>query len=176
MMGNSPVYSRGKVIMMYREPLFAAALFASTAVLGLAPALAQPAAAPSGSAVSQTQEHRHAGSRMMPGQLVDGRIAFLQAELKITPQQEAQWQSVVAAMRQNANALDQVISSARQQRGAMDAVQHLTMREQFDKVRAENDERLLSAFQPLYRSLSPEQQQIANQLLFSHHGWHRHTA
>jgi LTXXQ motif family protein len=161
--------------MTYRKPLFAAALFASTAVLGLAPALAQPAAAPPGSVLSQSQEHHHAGPRMMPSQLVDGRIAFLQAELKITPQQEAQWQSVVAAMRQNANALDQVISSARQQRGAMDAVQRLTMREQFDKVRTENDERLLSAFKPLYGSLSPQQQQIANQLLFLHHGWHHHA-
>jgi LTXXQ motif family protein len=161
--------------MMLRKPLFAAALFASTAVLGLAPALAQSTATPAGSAAVQTQEHHHAGPRMMPGQLVDGRIAFLQAELKITPQQEAQWQSVAAAMRQNANAFDQVISSGRQQRGAMDAVQRLTMREQFDKVRTENDERLLSAFKPLYASLSPEQQQIANQLLFVHHGWHNHA-
>ena len=160
--------------MIFRKVLFAAALFTSTAVLGLAPALAQPPAAP-GSGASQSQEHHHAGPRMMPGQLVDGRIALFQTELKITPQQEAQWQSVAAAMRQNANALDQVISSARQQRGAMDAVQRLTMREQFDKVRTENDERLLSAFKPLYANLSPEQQQIANQLLFSHHGWHHHA-
>ena len=160
--------------MIFRKPLFAAALFASTAVLGLAPALAQPPAAPSGSA-NHSQEHHHAGPRMMPGQLVDGRIAFLEAELKITPQQEAQWQPVAAAMRQNANALDQVIGSARQQRGAIDAIQRLTMREQLDKVRTENDERLLSAFKPLYASLSPEQQQIANQLLFSHHGWRDHA-
>ena len=160
--------------MMFRKPLFAAALFASTAALALAPALAQPAAAPADSAI-QSQEHHHPGPRMMPGQLVDGRIAFLQAELKITPEQEAQWQSVAAAMRQNANALDQVISNARQQRGAMDAVQRLTIREQFDKVRTENDERLLSAFKPLYASLAPEQQQIANQLLFSHHGWRHHA-
>ena len=157
---------------MVRKSLFAGAFFVSTAVLGLAPALAQSTPAPAGPAAVQGQEHRHAGPRMMPGQLVDGRIAFLQAELKITPQQEAQWQSVTAALRQDANALDQVIGSARQQRGAMDAVQRLTMREQFDKVCTENDERLLSAFKPLYGTLSPEQQQIANQLLFSHHGWH----
>ena len=40
--------------------------------------------------------------RMMPGQFVDGRIAFLKAELKITPAQETQWQQVEAAMRENA--------------------------------------------------------------------------
>ena len=79
---------------------------------------------------------------------------------------------MATALRQNAGALDEVINSARQQRGTMDAVQRLTVREQFDKVRSENDERLLSAFKPLYASLSPEQQQIANQLLVEHHGWH----
>lgn len=157
---------------MLRKSLFAAALLTSTAVLGLAPVVAQTTPAPTGTAAPQSREHHHAGPGMMPGQLVDGRIAFLKAELKITPQQETQWQSVAEAMRQNANELDQTISNARQQRGTMDAVQRLTIREQFDKVRTENDERLLSAFKPLYDNLSPEQQQIANHLVFSHHGWH----
>lgn len=158
--------------MMFRRPLFAAALLMSTAVLGLSPALAQTTPVPANSATTQSQARHHAGPRMLPGQVVDGRIAFLKTELKITPEQETQWQPVAAAMRQNANALDQVISSARQQRGTMDAVQRLTVREQFDKVRTENDERLLSAFKPLYAGLSSEQQQIANQLLVPHHGWH----
>jgi hypothetical protein len=162
-------------VMLLHKPLFAATLLASTAVLGLTPALAQTAPTPRDSAARQSQARHDAGQRMLPGQLVDGRIAFLKAELKITPEQETQWQSVATALRQNANALDQVINSARQQRGALDAVQRLTERGQFDKVRTENDERLLSAFKPLYASLSPEQQQIANQLLGHHHGW-RHRA
>jgi len=111
----------------------------------------------------------------MPGQFVDGRIAFMKAELKITPAQEAQWQSVAAAMRENAKALDQTITAARQNRGATDAVQRLEMREQLAKVRADNTARLTAAFKPLYASLSPEQQQMANQLVGSHHHW-RHRA
>jgi periplasmic protein CpxP/Spy len=103
---------------------------------------------------------------------VDGRIAFLKAELKITPAQETQWQQVATAMRENANALDQAISTAREQRGTTDAVQRLSQREQFAKVRAENDARLVTAFKPLYASLSPEQQQTANALVGAHHGWH----
>jgi len=75
-------------------------------------------------------------------------------------------------MHDNANALDQVITSARQQRGTMDAVQRLTLRGQFAKVRADNEARLLTAFKPLYASLSPEQQQTANALVGEHHGWH----
>jgi vacuolar-type H+-ATPase subunit H len=112
--------------------------------------------------------------RMMPGKFVDGRIAFLKAELKITPAQETQWQQVEAAMRENAKALDQTITTARQNRTDMDAVHRLELREQFAKVRAENEARLVAAFKPLYASLSPEQQQMANQLVGAHHhGHHR---
>ena len=50
--------------------------------------------------------------------------------------------------------------------------QGLELREQFAKVRAENDARLVAAFKPLYTSLSPEQQQMANQLFQAHHDWH----
>ena len=156
--------------MTFRTPLLAAALFASVAAFGLSPALAQTAPPAANSGTAQTQARHHA--RMLPGQLVDGRIALMKAELKIAPAQETQWQQVAAAMRDNASALDQAISNARGQRGTMDAVQRLTLREQFAKVRAENDARLLTAFKPLYASLSPEQQQIANDLVVPHHGWH----
>ena len=108
----------------------------------------------------------------MPGQFVDERIAFLKTELKITPAQETQWRQVEAAMRENARALDQTITTARQNRTGTDAVQRLEMREQFAKVRADNDARLLAAFKPLYGSLSPNQQQVANQLVAVRHHWH----
>jgi len=75
-------------------------------------------------------------------------------------------------MHENANSLDQAIKTARQDRGSMDAVQRLTLREQFAKVRAENEARLLAAFKPLYASLSPEQQQVANQLVAPHYERH----
>ena len=74
-------------------------------------------------------------------------------------------------MRENAKTLDQTITTARQQRGNMDAVQRLELREQFAKVRVDNDARFLAAFKPLYASLSPEQQQMANQLVAAHHHW-----
>jgi periplasmic protein CpxP/Spy len=156
--------------MTFRKPFLAAALLTSVAAVGLSPALAQNTPAPASSEAAQTPMRHHA--RMLPSQLVDGRIAFLKAELKITPAQETQWQQVATAMHENAGALDQVVAGARQQRGAMDAVKRLTLREQFAKVRADNDARLLTAFKPLYASLSPEQQQTANELVAAHHGWH----
>jgi periplasmic protein CpxP/Spy len=156
--------------MTFRTPLLAAALLTSVAALALSPASAQTTPPAANSGTAQTQAHHYA--RMLPGQLVDGRIAFLKAELKIAPGQETQWEQVATAMRQNANALDQTISTARQQRGTMDAVQRLTLREQFAKVRAENDARLLTGFKPLYASLTSEQQQIANDLVVPHHDRH----
>ncbi|HEX3415903.1 MAG TPA: Spy/CpxP family protein refolding chaperone [Stellaceae bacterium] len=154
-----------------RTPFFAAALLTGVAAVGLAPAFAQTAPGPANSAAAPSEARHHEMERM-PGKFVDGRIAFLKAELKITPAQEAQWQPVTAAMRENAKALDQTITTARQNRTDRDAVQRLELREEFAKVRADNDARLLAAFKPLYASLSPEQQQMANQLVGAHH--HRH--
>jgi periplasmic protein CpxP/Spy len=156
--------------MTFRTPFLAAALLTSVAAVGLTPAVAQNTPAPSTSEAAQAPMRHHA--RMLPSQLIDGRIAFLKAELKITPAQETQWEQVATAMHENATALDQVIGTARQHGGTMDALQRLTLREQFAKVRAYNDTRLLTAFKPLYASLSPEQQQTANALIGEHHGWH----
>ena len=158
--------------MRLRRPFLAAALLTSVAVVGLMPALAQTTPAPANSSAAQSEAHHHAVQRMLPDQLVDGRIAFLKTELKITPAQETQWHQVAGAMHENANSLDQAIKTARQDRGSMDAVQRLALREQFAKVRAENDARLLAAFKPLYASLSAEQQQVANQLVAPHHERH----
>jgi periplasmic protein CpxP/Spy len=159
-------------MMRLPTPFLAAVLFTSVAAVGLMPALAQTTPAPDNSGAAQSDARHHAMQRMLPGQLVDGRIAFLKAELKITSPQETQWQQVAAAMRENANVLDQAITTTRQNRGNMNAVQRIKLREQFAKVHADNDARLLAAFKPLYASLSPEQQQAANQLVAPHHERH----
>ena len=83
-----------------RTPFLAAALFTGVAAIGLAPVLAQTAPAPANSTAAPSEARHHAMERMMPGQFVEGRIAFLKAQLKITPAQEAQWQQVEAAMRE----------------------------------------------------------------------------
>jgi periplasmic protein CpxP/Spy len=160
----------------FGRSLMAAALLTSVAAAGLTPAFAETAPA-ANTTTAQSEPHHHGQARMMPGQFVEGRLAFLKTELKITPAQETQWQQFAAVMRQNAQSLDQVIANARQHRGTeMNAVDRMEARAQFAKVRAENQARVLTAFKPLYASLSPEQQQMANELLAQHggrhHGWH----
>ncbi len=156
----------------FRTSFLAGALLAGVSALGLTPALAETAPAPANVTAVQNEAHHHGHSWMTPGQLVDGRIAFLKTELKITPAQEGEWQQYAAAMRQNAQSLDQAIANARQHRGtATNAVERMEIRAQFAKIRAENRARLLTALKPLYASLSPEQQQMANALMASHAGW-----
>jgi protein CpxP len=75
-------------------------------------------------------------------------------------------------MRDNAKALNQTVAAMRQGHITINAVQRLELREQFAKTRADNTARLLAAFRPLYASLSPEQQQMADQLLLGQHHWH----
>jgi periplasmic protein CpxP/Spy len=156
-----------------RTSLMSAALLAGVAGIGLPPAFAQTAPAPATGSAPHGGMHHRDHAWMMPGQLVDGRIAFLQTELKITSAQQPQWQQFASVMRQNAQALDQMISNVRQHRGsAENAADRLSLHAEFAKVRAENEARLATAFKPLYASLSPDQQQVANQLV-GHAGWQR---
>src|SRR5258708_20477592 len=56
--------------------------------------------------------------RPLPGRHVEGRIAFMRTELKITDSQQAQWERVAATMRANAAQMDQMASQRRGARGA----------------------------------------------------------
>jgi len=86
--------------MMFRTPFLAAALLTGVAAVGLTPALAQTASSPAAPDAAQAPMRHH--ERMLPSQLVDGRVAFLKAELKITPAQEPQWQQVATGWRRAA--------------------------------------------------------------------------
>src|SRR5260221_2731053 len=123
--------------MNTRHPALAA-LALATALAGGAgfSALTAPnAAAQATTAPQQTQqepERHHSASRH-----IDGRIAFLKAELKITDAQAPQFDRVAQAMRQNAQAIDQ----ARQQmRGNQpkSAVERLEARTQFAALRSQS--------------------------------------
>jgi len=138
-----------------------------------APAFAQATAPAPGTATSTPTAaappaHEHHRSAE---QFVAGRIAFLKAELKITPQQEAQWNKVAEAMRLNAKAID--AARAQKAEGPQTAVQALEARNRFAETMAKNTERMLTAFRPLYQNLSPDQQKMADEIL-AEHFHHRH--
>src|SRR5438105_1032981 len=55
--------------------------------------------------------------RPLPGRHIEGRLAFLRAELKITDAQAPLWDRVAAALRERAARMDAAVAAARQARG-----------------------------------------------------------
>ena len=146
----------------------AAALLLATASTPLV-ASAQSAGAPAAGAAQQ--HHRERPSR------IEGRIAFMKAELKITDAQTAQWNAVADAMRKNETAMRGMMRQAhdaRQQQAAPNALDALTRREQVAEARAESAKQFVAAFRPLYASLSDEQKRTADELLGRHGGPRHH--
>ena len=104
---------------------------------------------------------------------IDGRIAFMKAELKITPAQEAAFEKVAQVMRQNDQERRQRFQEMRGQRDQpRSAVQRMEVRARFAAIQAQHTDRLLAAFRPLYDSLSPEQKKAADDLMTPHMGHH----
>lgn len=146
----------------------ALALALGGAGLATEAALAQ-AAAPAPQAQSQAPEHH----RFDPARHIDGRIAYLKAELKITAAQEPAFDRVAQAMRENAQDKAKLFQQHRADRDkTLNAVERLEARQRFAAMHAQHSERFLAAFKPLYASLSDAQKQAADELLAPH--WHHH--
>jgi hypothetical protein len=115
-----------------------------------------------------------ARERPLPSRHIEGRIAFMRAELKITDAQQAQWERVVAAMRDSARQMDQMAQQLRAQRGqTQSAVDRLDQRARFTATRAGTDKAFADAFKPLYASFSDDQKKSADDL-FERRGGPRH--
>src|SRR5258706_6979606 len=78
-----------------------------------------------------------ARERPLPGRHVEGRIAFMRTELKITDSQQAQCERVAATMRANAAQMDQMASQMRGSRGKPStAIERLDRQAQIPDPRA----------------------------------------
>jgi LTXXQ motif family protein len=101
---------------------------------------------------------------------IEGRIAFLGAELNITEAQASAWNAFADAMRTNAKKLREVRASMMPQPDAGQQ-QALTMAERLDQqerwlvARLEGTRALKSAVTNLYGTLSEDQKKTANELL-----------
>ena len=107
---------------------------------------------------------RHVGDHM------EGHIAFLKAELQITPAQEALWDKVATAMRADVKDFEHL----RPQTLATvptppTALRHLEERAAYTALQAKCEQRFLVAFRPLYEQFSGAQKRAADDLLGQ---WH----
>lgn len=113
---------------------------------------------------------------MAPIDRIEGRIAFLRAELKITDAQASAWNAFADALRANAQKLGQARAAMTHQPGAAGQHHAATMAERLDtqerwlQARLEGTRALKSALTSLYGGLSDDQKKTADELLPSHMG------
>jgi protein CpxP len=122
---------------------------ATAAPPAASPTAAQPAS-PAPSAATQTA--------------VDQRIRNLQSQLGITEAQMPLWTAFAQAMRDNAASTDALFAQRVNAVGSMNAVDNMHSYAQIARAYADNTERLASAFDSLYASLTDMQKQAADTL------------
>jgi periplasmic protein CpxP/Spy len=100
---------------------------------------------------------------------VEQRITTLKTALKITPDQEAKWGTVATAMRDNATAMDKLVTTKRAiSPASMTAVDDLTTYQEFTQLRLDGLKNLNSAFKSLYNSMPAAQQKNADQVFMTY--------
>ena len=95
---------------------------------------------------------------------VDQRIRTLQSQLGITDAQMPLWSAFAQAMRNNAASTDALFTQRAASVSAMSATDNMHSYAQIARVYADNTERLATAFDSLYASLSETQRQAADAL------------
>jgi hypothetical protein len=102
---------------------------------------------------------------------VEGRIAFLRAELKITDAQVGAWEQFATALRDNAKRLDEARKAHHADPGSPRTLQQqLAAQEQWLSARLEGVRAIKATFGHLYMVLSSDQQKSADALLTMHVG------
>jgi hypothetical protein len=138
----------------------------SAGLVAVAPTLSLTPARADAPAASQRPSH------------IEGRIAFLQAELHITADQMPLWNAVADVLRQNDQAMRSAWADLRQggDKEDVSALDRLTQMQKMAELKADSLGKLLTAVKPLYAVLSDDQKKNADELLsrgFGRmHHWH----
>ena len=104
------------------------------------------------------------GQNIMAGH-VEGRIAFLKTELKITEAQSPQWNQFAEALRTNARRMTEMRGMMSQGGAAMSATERLERMETMMTGMLESVRTTKAALTPLYSVLTDEQKKLADDLI-----------
>ena len=158
---SAPIVRSVAIAALMGATMLATPLSAARAdsVTNTAIQLAQ-AAAPQSSAGAGTTETK--------GETVEQRITNLHAALKITPAQEAEWNGVAQAMRENAAAMDKLVAQTRTTPPqSMTAVADLETYQKFAQTHVDGLKNLISSFTKLYAAMPDAQKKIADEVFKS---------
>lgn len=97
---------------------------------------------------------------------IDGHLAFIKAELKITPAQEDAWKGFADVLRASAASMAQMQGMPMAAPGTAQTVsQALDQKERLLAIRLDNSKRLRTAWVKLDAALTPEQRKAAEGIL-----------
>jgi hypothetical protein len=105
------------------------------------------------------------GMGAMMASHVEGRIAFLKTELKITEPQQKLWDAVADAMRTNARGMGGMPGGMAMTGSAATLPDNLATREKTMAAHLEQLRTLKAAVAPLYAALGDEQKKTADELM-----------
>jgi hypothetical protein len=101
---------------------------------------------------------------------VEGRIAFLRTELKITDAQSVAWDAFADALRANAKSLGEVRAAIMDGAAQQGLVERFALQEKWLAARLEGTRAIKSALANLIGVLSEDQKKAADELLAPHMG------
>jgi protein CpxP len=97
------------------------------------------------------------------GETVEQRITALHESLKITPNEEAQWNNVAQAMRENAATMDKLVAANRTTPPQnMTAVDDLKTYERVAQAHVDGLKNLIASFTKLYDAMPDAQKKVAD--------------
>ena len=151
---------------------------AIAALLG-ATLLAGPLAAqPTTTAAATTTQHGVATVTDSRPETVEQRITSLHTALKITAGEEANWNGVAQAMRENSVAMDALVTARNTEAAdSMTALQDLDAYAKFAQAHVDGLKNLSAAFATLYNSMPAAQKKVADQVFqdSGHQRGHAHS-
>jgi phage shock protein A len=135
------------------------AFIALACTLGLTGALATQGACAQASAASAPTATAPAAPHAAR---VDERIASLHQQLKITPAQEPQWKAFADTMRKNGEQMDTLYQQRAQAPATQSALENMRQYAAIAQAHADGMQKLVTAFEPLYTSMSADQKKVAD--------------
>ncbi|HTZ79685.1 MAG TPA: Spy/CpxP family protein refolding chaperone [Stellaceae bacterium] len=165
-------------MLSFAKPTAGAVAVAALLAMGVLTPAAEAASPSSPQLVAQASTTAPAPSttpapakraKKTPVDRVEARITDLHSRLKITPQQQSQWDAFAQVMRDNAKAM----TAALDQRAQMEAsktetaVDDMKSYQAITQAHADGMTKLVPAFEALYDSMSPEQKKNADEVFGS---------
>jgi hypothetical protein len=109
------------------------------------------------------QSQATAGATETKAETVEQRITNLHASLKITADQEATWNAVAQAMRENAANMDKLVAATRTMPPQnMTAVDDLKSYQKFAQAHVDGLKNLIASFDKLYAAMPDAQKKVAD--------------